>query len=316
MKKETKSKYFVSWAPNPDPLYHAASKSPLGMPINPPLPNVAIPVDGYMISLDHLIGGRAKLRFRELAEKHGLHKVLRYKGPIMLDSGGYQKKERNPLEVLEFQAKFKPDFVTHMDVIGNVKKTVKNAEMVKQYEGSYDFKIYYVIQGRNVGDYIKCARMLLKLKCERFAIGNLARLSFLHKIGPIERVISSIRKEIGDKPLHLLGISDPKLVSNFGNIISSFDSATGIRNAVRLREVFSIVGNALIYYKKPTKRPTEFLCTCPVCKIFDVFENEYNYPKGNGERRRIRFLRAIHNTYIWWQATHMVTIKQAFVIKI
>lgn len=316
MKKETISRYLISWAPNPDPLYHRAWESPMGMPIKPSLGQVAIPVDGYMVSLDHLIGGRAKKKFRELAKEHGLHKVLRYKGMIMLDSGGYQKKDRNPVDVLELQSKFRPDSVVHMDVVGNIKKTVRNAAITREHEESFDFDIYYVIQGNTLSEYVWCARSLRKLCCKRFALGNLSRLSFLHKVRPIQKIIPLIKREIGNNPLHLLGISDPRLIYDFKHIISSFDSATGIRNATRLREVFFARGDTLIYYKKPSKRPKEFFCSCPVCSTSNVFEDEYQYPLGIGVRRRIRFLRAIHNTYVWGHAIKAGQIKYAYVVRV
>jgi tRNA-guanine family transglycosylase len=288
----------------------------MGMPIRPSLGRVAVPVDGYMVSIDHLIGGRAKKKFRDLAEKHGLHKVLRYKGTIMLDSGGFQKKDRDPVDVLELQSKFRPDSVVHMDVAGDMKKTVRNAIITRRHEESFDFDIYYVIQGNTLTEYLQCVRSLKKLGCKRFALGNLSRLSFLHRIRPIQKIIPLIKREIGNASLHLLGISDPRLISNFRCIISSFDSATAIRNATRLREVFFARDDILIYYKKPSKRPKEFFCNCPVCLIFDVFEDEYQYPAGVGLRRRIRFLRAIHNTYVWKQAIKAGQIKDAYVMRV
>jgi len=307
--------YFISWAPNPDPLYHRVWESPVGMPIDPPLAHVSIPVDGYMLSLDHLIGGRAKKGFKDLAERQGLHKVLRYRGPIMLDSGGYQTRDRHPLDVLDLQARFKPDFAIHMDVLGNVKKTIRYAKLTKQYEDSVDFKIHYVIQGKTVADYIKCARALTHFGCERFALGNLSRLSFLRKVDLIYQVIPAVKRIVGNCDIHLLGVSDPGLISSFRNIITSFDSATGIRNATTLREVFFLSGDTLIYFKKPSRRPPEFRCRCPVCKVFDVFENEYGYPKGTGQRRRVRFLRAVHNTYVWRLAINR-SLKRAYVVRI
>lgn len=295
-------KFFIEWAPNPDPLYHASSESPLEMPIYPPLPEASIPVDGYMISLDHLIGGRAKRKFRDVANKYGLHNVLKYDGVIMLDSGGYQNKNRDPVEVLELQSKFGPDYVVHMDALGNYKKTIRNALITRHHEESFGFKIYYAIQGRTLTEYTKCTKKLLEMGCERFAVGNLAHLAYLRRIEEIERIVLAIKKIIKDKYLHLLGISNPRLILRLKNFISSFDSSTGVRNATRLREVFTWDGNQMGYFRKLDKKPNGFNCDCPICRTFDIFENEYNYPRGTGERRKIRFSRAIHNTFILWKA--------------
>lgn len=297
-------RFFITWAPNPDPLYHSAHESPLEMPIRPPLPRAGIPVDGYMVSLDHLIGGRAKRKFRNAAEKRGLHEVLKFNGPIILDSGGYQNKTRNPIEVLEFQSNFGPDFVVHMDVIGNYKKTVKNASITKNYEDCFDFKVFYAIQGQTLNQYIKCATKLLEMGCERFALGNLAYLSYLRRVEEIKRKILAVKEIIGNRPLHILGVSNPKLILALKGLITSFDSSTGIRNATRLREIFAWDGKQIRYFKKLDTKPKEFYCDCSVCKVFDIFENEYDYPRGTGERRKIRFSRAIHNTYVLWKAVH------------
>ncbi|MEM2741927.1 MAG: hypothetical protein QXD95_07250 [Nitrososphaeria archaeon] len=302
LKKQNPPKFFIEWAPNPDPLYHSPADSPLEMPIHPPLPNAPIPVDGYMISLDHLVGGRAKRKFQQVASKYGLHHVLKFKGPVILDSGGYQNKHRNPINVLELQSIFKPDFVIHMDVLGDYKQTIKNALLTKAYEECFDFKIYYVIQGRNISEFTKCANILVKNGCLRFAIGNLSHLSYLRRNEMIREIVSAIKRIIGDRPLHLLGVSNPKLILELKGLITSFDSSTGIRNATRLREVFELKNNEIIYFRKIDKRPREFTCNCPICQVFNVFENEYKYPKGTGERRKIRFARAIHNTYVIWKA--------------
>jgi len=297
-------RFFIAWAPNPDPLYHKAEESPIEMPIRPALPRASIPVDGYMLSLDHLIGGRAKKKFRDVAEKHGLHKVLKYDGPIMLDSGGYQNKHRKPLEVLEFQSKFRPNLVIHMDALGDYKKTLRNALITKEHESSFNFKIYYAIQGLTLQQYKKCAERLLKIGCENFALGNLAYLSYLRRITDIYERVLLVKKTIRNRPLHILGVSNPELIINLRGIIDSFDSSTGVRNATRLREIFLWDGKRIQYIRKPKERPSDFSCDCPICEKFDIFKNEYEYPRGTGQRRRIRFSRAIHNTFILWKATH------------
>lgn len=303
-------RYYVTWAPNPDPLYHSAHDSPLHLPIKPPLPKVNILVDGYMLSLAHLIGGRAKIKFREAAEKKGLRKVLKFNGPIMLDSGGFQMQDNEPNKVLELQARFRPNYVVHMDIVGNWKKTVRNAKKTKEMEDSFDFSIYYVVQGRNLFEYKKCAEKLLRLKCEKFAIGNLFKLAMTHKKNEILTRVITVGQIIKNRPFHLLGLSRPDLLSQLGFHFDSFDSASAIRNATKgQQEIFmwdEKKRKMKYFYSSLYKyRPNELKCSCPVCKIFDVFENEYKLPRGTGERRRVRFLRAIHNTYNVWLAAHL-----------
>lgn len=64
-------KYSIEWTPNPDPLYHDHSQSPQEMTIDPPLLDTPISVSGYMVSLERLVGGRAKKSFRRAAKSMG-----------------------------------------------------------------------------------------------------------------------------------------------------------------------------------------------------------------------------------------------------
>jgi tRNA-guanine family transglycosylase len=230
---------------------------------------------------------------------------LKFSGPIILDSGGYQNAHRDPVKVLEIQSIFRPDFVIHMDVVGDSKRTIRNARITREHENCFSFTIYYAIQGQNIIEYKKCAEKLLKIGCKRFALGNLAYQAYLRRLKEIMEVIFAVKKVTRNNPIHLLGVSNPKLILQLKNLITSFDSSTGVRNATRLREVFAFDGNQIKYFRKFNNRPGEFHCDCPICKIFDIFENEYNYPKGTGDRRKIRFSRAIHNTYIIWKVVNM-----------
>ena len=76
--------YFTEWAPSPDPLYHDSNQSPQEMTIDPPLLDTPISVSRYTISLEHLVGGRAKKSFRRAAEENGINAVLDYPRPIIL----------------------------------------------------------------------------------------------------------------------------------------------------------------------------------------------------------------------------------------
>jgi tRNA-guanine family transglycosylase len=268
-------------------------------------------IDGLMVSLFHL-ERRSSSWFLELAKEKGLRKAIGEMArrtklfshfhikdptcPIFLDSGAYNRDIRKPTEVLEVQAKYKPDYVCHMDVVGDWRKTFKNAKITKEYEHSYDFKIYYVIQGRTISEYLRCLQGMLKIGCERFAIGNLALLSKNRIMDVILARVIAIKEIIKEKPLHLLGVSSLDLISRISKYVDSFDSSTSIRNSTRQSGVFVLDGNKVRCIRG--KKPLFFECKCPVCKNFDVFTNEYQYPKGTGERRYVRFLRAIHNAFI------------------
>ena len=279
-------------------------------------------IDGLVVSLFHL-ERRSSRWFLELAKEKGLREAIGEMAqktiffeefkitdplcPIFLDSGAYNNDIRSPRHVLETQANYKPNYVCHMDVMGNWRKTLRNAKITKDYESSYDFKIYYVIQGRTISDYLRCLEGMLKIGCQRFAIGNLALLSKNRMRDPILGRVIAIKEMMKNKPLHILGISSVDLIIDISRYIDSFDSSTSIRNATRQSGVFILNNGKVVCVRG--KKPSNFVCECPVCRSFDVFTDEYRLPKGTGERRYVRFLRAIHNAYVLKKALSNVKRK-------
>jgi tRNA-guanine family transglycosylase len=191
-----------------------------------------------------------------------------------------------------------------MDSMGDWKTTVKYAKVTKEFEECYKFKIFYVIQGNILSDYLKCTKKLLELGCERFAIGNLARLSERKRVDDVINIVSSIRSLVGQKPLHILGVSNLKILERIKPYITSFDSSSAIQLATMRKAVLELKNEVVKDIRDWKKRPTDFNCECNVCKNFDIFQDEHTLPVGTGERRVIRYLRAIHNAYVIWKAVH------------
>ncbi|MEM4589626.1 MAG: hypothetical protein QXL73_06500, partial [Thermoplasmata archaeon] len=238
--------YFIEWAPNPDPLYHI----PHLTPIYPKLPSgIAIPVDGYMISLQHLREGpgiekKQAINFRNLALKVGLGKALKFKGPVFLDSGTVQflkRGEKPPfsqLENLEYQAKFRPNFASHLDfpvpihiklkpdeIQKRISLTIKNARIAKEYENCFNFKIVYVIQGHTMEDYIRSSKEMAKLKAEYYGVGSLVGRS----AKDIIEICKIVRKFLPENSnLHAFGVTKLEVVRELDGIVNSFDSSSGI----------------------------------------------------------------------------------------
>jgi tRNA-guanine family transglycosylase len=293
---------YLTWAPKgPDPLYHKPELTPL----RKKLPPVGIPVDGYMISLSWLIGPKRINKFAQETEAKGLHRVLNFDGPIILDSGGFHNLAEiyTQEDVLEFQAKFKPDVVIHLDKKGDVRTTIKNAKIAKQLEKSYNFKIYYVITGNSLSEYLTCIKKLLKIGCENFAIGNLAFKSMIKMNDDVINIVTKIRKLIGEKALlHVLGVNNPNIIRSVSHLINSVDSSAPILLATVEKSVLFIENGSLKHILIRQNRDTNKYknkCECPVCGVgFNVFIDEHKLPFGTGERQFYRALRAIHNAFI------------------
>lgn len=290
--------YFIEWAPNPDPLYHDPSKSPQEMTIDPPLLDTPISVSGYMISLEHLVGGRAKKSFRQAAEEDGINTVLDYSGPVVIDSGGFQGTGEPPEKVLELQSKFSPDIVIQKDTVGDAAQTVSDAERTYELAAKYDFEVWYVVQGSSVEEYLDCATQLKEIGCEQFCLGNLVGRSFLRKTDEVSEIVEAVADVVNGKRLHLLGVSNPGILQQISERIDSFDSSSAIRNATMLREVYEWKDGGIEYHEKCDSRPERYNCRCPVCDKFDVFTNEFNLEKYTGSRRRVRQMRAVHNAWV------------------
>ena len=276
--------------------------------------------NGLMISLHHLIRKSAKW-FLKIAEQRGLRNAVGemarrmypkkgIKDPkcaMFLDSGAMQNEELRPQKVLELQSKFKPDFVCHMDVMRNTKDTILNAIKTRELESSYNPKVYYVLQGKDVADYVKCFIKLKELKITRFAIGGLVGRGDKERI----HIIEEIRKRITEDPqteLHVLGANSMRLLFKVKNYINSFDSSAPIRAATVEREggrIYFLTEDKIwkIYYRDRGKEGFE--CRCPACREIDIFTDVYSLPKGTGARRHLRFLRAIHNAFMVSKALKM-----------
>jgi tRNA-guanine family transglycosylase len=318
--------YFVEWAPNPDPFYHA----PHLTPIHPKLPEgIGIPVDGYMISLQHLREGpgikkKQAIEFREFASKVGLRKALKFKGPVFLDSGAIQflKRQEIPpfsqLENLEYQAQFKPTYASHLDfpvpihikippdeVQKRILLTIKNAKIAKKYESCFNFKIVYVVQGRTLKDYVKASKEMATLKAEYYGVGSLVGRS----AKDIIRICNIVRQHLPENAkLHAFGVTKLDAIRQLRGVVDSFDSSSGIMWGIKGVKNRSPDGGGILDWRlKPHPvGKIAFNCSCPVCRRFStlLWENVRNLSYRTGSRRWIRYLRAIHNTFTIWKVFH------------
>jgi len=303
--RQKRPKFFPAFVPGVDPLpaFQEPGRTDYGLPM-PDLEEEPWEVDGIMVSFSYL-EKRAPL-FRKVARESGIQLPFtvgkQLTPPVYLDSGAFQGKQYNQYQLLQKQAKYKPNAVFHMDIMGDCDASLKNAKIAKRHEKEFKFPIYYVLQGKTPEDYIRCAKEYKKLGVSRYAIGNLAR----RHLSPdkIRNLVRDIRSVIGKKPnLHLLGVSDLTVLPAVWGEITSFDSSTHARSATvrsgvliydRTNHILHDFRN-LQYLPNPRKFVKNEYLT-PVSESFDLLQgHETELPLGTGQRQRVRRLKSLHN---------------------
>ena len=211
-------KFYITWHPvPPDPKYWKW--------FNP---------DGIAVSLANI-----DKKFIEQATTRGIHRLLGYHGPILLDSLTRQPTI-TPKHVLHLQSWMKPDIIVHRDYPITTKDpatrwkllklTLRNAEATLKWEEKTGTPVIYVIQGWNTKSFLWCAQKYLELGITRFGIGS-SKLTQPQKL--LKRV-KAVREAVGEKAyLHVFGALKPTIIKQLANHADSIDSSSPIQAAIR-----------------------------------------------------------------------------------
>jgi len=216
--------------------------------------------DGILVSK-----GYVNQKLEESIVKHGgIQNFLRWKGPVMGDSGAwlYKNEEEPPYsvrELLDYYVRMKISIGAHLDhlilktvnVDGKTrelteeekkkrwKTTVDNARETmellsrEKYNG---LKIVGVAQGWDIKSYRLATRKLLKMGYDYLGIGGIAR----RPSSQLQKIIEGVNKEIDKLPsrqrkkvkIHLFGFGRLRLVPYFmKKRVVSFDTASPLRQA-------------------------------------------------------------------------------------
>lgn len=217
-------------------------------------------IDGILVSK-----GYVNQKLEESIAKHGgIQNFLRWKGPVMGDSGAwlYKNEEEPPCsvrELLDYYARMKISIGVHLDhlilktinIDGKARElteeekrkrwkiTVDNARETmellskEKYNG---LKIVGVAQGWDLKSYKLAARELLKMGYDYLGIGGIAR----RPTSRLREIVEVVSKEIDRLPtkqrkkakLHLFGFGRLHLVRDFmKKRVVSFDTASPLRQA-------------------------------------------------------------------------------------
>lgn len=234
----------------------------------------------------------------------GLHEFMRWDGPILTDSGGFQvfslsairkvKEEGvefqshldgskhffTPELSMEIQASLGSDVVMAFDecppftkdkatIAASMERTLRWAERCRNYKLKPHQKLFGIVQGGMFPDLrAECLERLKKIGFDGYAIGGLA-------IGePIAMTHEMVRQVApllpADKPRYLMGVGRPQdliVASAYG--IDMFDCVMPSRNA-RNGQLFTSAGKVNIKNAKyaEDKSRLDSECACYTCQNF------------------------------------------------
>lgn len=137
------------------------------------------------------------------------------------DSGIFQKNGCNMSynELFNIYDLMKTDYGIIKDELRNKKNTIKSAkEGINVYKnGSHNFKLVGVAQGKNIKEYLNCYEELKSMDYDHIAIGgllkkrnNTVRYTFVSNTEFMEKLLNEIRKKYDDDWIYTLGCYHPK----------------------------------------------------------------------------------------------------------
>jgi len=216
--------------------------------------------DGILLSKGYVT---PKLE-KSIVKYGGIHEFLRWKGPIIGDSGAwlYKYEDEPPYsvrELLDYYVKLKIPVGAHLDHmilktlrVDGIQRELTPEEKKKRWEITLDnaretvellekekfnrLKIIGVAQGWDVNSYREAVRRLLEMGYDYLGVGGIARKPTSQLI----KIVEVINKEIDTLPpekrkrikLHLFGFARLRLIPFLmKNRVVSFDTAAPLRQA-------------------------------------------------------------------------------------
>jgi 7-cyano-7-deazaguanine tRNA-ribosyltransferase len=239
----------------------------------------------------------------ELLDK-GLHNFLKFKGPIMTDSGAYQLLvygdiDINSDEIIRFQENIDSDIAVFLDVPtgGNlnysharysVLETIRRARESVKIRSKKEILWVGPIQGGGYSDLVEeSAKEMAALPFDIYAIGSPTQFLEQYNYDKIVNMIMISKKNLPlNKPIHLFGAGHPMFFSLAIALgCDIFDSAAYALYAEADRYITP-------YGTKHLNDLHDKICLCPICSKFTPKEL-----KQLEKSKRVEKL-AEHNLYV------------------
>ena len=249
---------------------------------------------GTVLSLYHILQYRKK---EEILEK-GIHKVLKTKKPVIIDSGGFQFMKKNAeLEeefVLGYQERSGCDIGMTFDYPilpdlspeekeNRMKKSIYNSNLALKLKKNKKMLLYSAVHGHNPEDIKKYIKNLDD-GFDGYAVGSL-----VPKKRDYNMLINVISAAKNEKPLHVFGITGfPALFALSYMGVETFDSWTYLV-AAAFKEYIDPETLKRLRLRRVKELPE---CECPICRDYGL--NDFLQSTSEAE-----ILLALHNLSIF-----------------
>ncbi|MFY9717813.1 MAG: tRNA guanosine(15) transglycosylase TgtA [Thermoplasmata archaeon] len=234
---------------------------------------------------------------REVAERDGIHGLLRFDGPVMTDSGAFQQHaygsvEVGPEEILAFQGRIGSDIATVLDLFTEPEASFEEARRalevtearIRAARASRDGLLAAPVQGGGYPELRYRAASVASEVADVLAVGGVVPLFERYRYADLVRVVAAARPALTPAaPVHLFGTGHPMtfaLAALFG--VDLFDSSAYHKFARRGQLMFP-EGTV------PVDSIREPICRCGLCAETPLSEVAH-WPTQEREARL-----ALHN---------------------
>ena len=232
-------------------------------------------------------------------EMGGLHRFMRWDGPILTDSGGFQVFSLSGRRKIQEEG---VTFASHIDgrrmFMGLERCKTEHARLKQLADGVNPQQMLFGINQGGILPDLRVWHMqqIASLDCDGYAIGGLA-------VGePAEtmyEIIEAVEPYMpAEKPRYLMGVGTPvNILEGVARGVDMFDCVLPARNA-RHGKLYTWNGAMNIKNEKYKRdeQPIDPACRCPVCRSFSRAYLRHLFAAGEMLAMRLAVL---HNLYFY-----------------
>jgi len=249
---------------------------------------------GTVLSLYHILQYSRKDEIRE----NGIHRVLKTKKPIIIDSGGFQFMKKNAELEQEFVLRYQEESGCDIGITfdypilsglsleekeNRMERSIYNSNLALKLKNNKKMLLYSAVHGHNPADIKKYLKSL-DSGFDGYAVGSLVPKKRDYNM--LINVVSAARNE---KPLHIFGITGfPALFALSYMGVETFDSWTYLV-AAAFKEYIDPGTLKRVKLRKVKKLPE---CDCFICGDYDLND----FLEGTSEAE---ILLALHNLNVF-----------------
>jgi tRNA-guanine family transglycosylase len=249
---------------------------------------------GTILSLYHIL----RYKRKDAIRREGIHKILKTKKPIIIDSGGFQYMKKSAELEQEFVLQYQEDAGCDIGITFDypiapklspeekkrrMNESINNANRALKLRKNEEMMLYSAVHGHNPAD-IAAYLAGLDDGFEGYAVGSLVPKKRDYET--LIRVVSTAKK---DKPLHVFGITGfPALFALSYLGVETFDSWTYLV-AAAFKEYIHPETLKRVKLREVTSLPS---CECFICNEYGLSD----FLEGTSEAE---ILLALHNLSVF-----------------